>query len=999
MAKFRLALFLLAAAHLTAVQPVLAQTPSGNISGRVTSSDGLPLPGVTVVVNSSSTPGARTAATSVNGDYLLPLLPPGTYTISFELEGFQTLKRSLNLAGTQNATVDLTMSPAAVSVLVEVVAQAQPFVETAQVATSFKQQLMATLPSNRTIDAVLLMAPAVHPTGPRGAYTINGSQSYENLWILNGAVINENLRGLPMTPYIEDAIQEVTVASAGVSAEYGRFAGGVATAVTKSGGNSFSGSFRTTFANDSWRSFTPFESTELILNRARKPSDLKLDSTVPTYEATVGGPLQRDELWFFGAMRSQVQKSQRTTTTTNIPYTFTNDEQRYEGKLTYTPRPGHSVQGSYFNLSQVLNNNAQFTVGDLKSLTRQGQPQSLASVQYTGVLTPNFSLSAQYSERRLTFTEVGSSKTDEIEGTLMLDLSRNLRYWSPTFCSGSACGDGDEQRNNQNVVVKGSYFLSNNASGTHQVVFGYDYFNDNIIANTHASGSEYRIRGTSSVIGADAAIYPVLMPNLNTTLDWNPLVGLSEGSNLRVHSLFVNDNWRWNEHLTLNFGMRLDKNKGTDGDHRTVGKDLSFSPRLAAVWDPRGDGTWAVSGSFARYTMALTSNLAGSTAKGGNAATYRWAYTGPAINPPGTPAGSLVPTEQAIAQVFAWHRALGGNTRPPAAASIPGVNMKLLEPLTSPYSMEYSGGLSRTLGGRGTMRADVVFRDFKNFYGLRTDLGTGTVTDPVTGTFDLNVVENTNRTERQYVGLTTQASYDFGGQVSVGGNYTLSRAWGDVEGESVNTGPSGGTTNNYPEYRVASWNYPVGDLSIDQRHRARLWATYNMPLPEAAGSMTWGLLQQFASGVPYAAVGAINPAPFLTNPGYRTPPAALEYYFLGRNPFHTEATYRTDLSLNYGYRLGRVGDARPELFFHGELLNLFNQYQLCACGENVFRNGGISDLTTITQGARILSAFNPYTTQPVEETHWQKAPNFGRAANRFGYTSPRTFRFSVGLRF
>ena len=68
-----------------------------------------------------------------------------------------------------------------------------------------------------------------------------------------------------------------------------------------------------------------------------------------------------------------------------------NDEQRYEGKLTYTPRSGHSLQGSYFKLTQILENNAQFNVGDLQSLTRQGQPQSLAAVQYTGVLTPNFS--------------------------------------------------------------------------------------------------------------------------------------------------------------------------------------------------------------------------------------------------------------------------------------------------------------------------------------------------------------------------------------------------------------------------------------------------------------------------------------------------------------------------------------------------------------------------------------------------------------------------------
>jgi hypothetical protein len=991
--------FLVAAAVVADVSLARAQAPTGDISGRLTSSDGLPLPGVTVQVTSPSAPGSRSVTTSENGDYLIALLPPGTYTVTFSIEGFQTLQRTINVAGTQDARLDATMSPAGVTATVDVVGQAQPFVETAQVATNFKQQLMAALPSNRTIDAVLLMAPAVHPTGPRGAYTINGAQSYENLWILNGAVINENLRGLPMTPYIEDAIQEVTVASAGVSAEYGRFAGGVATAVTKSGGDSFSGSLRTTFANDSWRSFTPFETTDLILNAQRKPSELKLNATVPTYEATVGGPLQRGELWFFGAMRSQVQKSKRTTTATNIPYTFTNDEQRYEGKLTYTPTAGHSVQGSYFNLSQILHNNAQFTVGDIQSLTRQGQPQSLMAVQYTGVLKPNFSLSAQYSERRLTFTEVGSNATDRINGTLMLDLSRNnLRYWSPTFCSGSACKDGDEERNNQNIVVKGSYFLSDHALGTHQVVFGYDYFNDNIIANTHASGSEYRIRGTSSIIGPGQTIYPTLMPNLNTTLDYNPLVGLSEGSNLRVHSLFLNDSWRQSERLTFNLGVRLDKNDATDGDHHNVGNDLSFSPRLSATWDPRGDGRWAVSGSLARYTMALTSNLAGSTAKGGNSATYRWLYTGPAINPPGTPVESLVPTAEAIARVFEWHESLGGNSRKASATTIPGVNMKLLEPLTSPYSMEYSGGVSRALGRRGTLRTDLVYRNFRNFYGLRTDLQTSTVSDPVGGTFDLNVVENTDRTERQYVGLTTQASYDLP-QVSMGGNYTLSRAWGDVEGESVNTGPSGGTTNNYPEYRVESWNYPVGDLNIDQRHRARLWATYNLPIAPASGLMSVALLQQFASGVPYAAIGFINPTPFMTNPGYLTPPAALEYYFLGRNPFHTEATYRTDLALNYGYRLGRIGDSRPELFFHGELLNVFNQFQLCACGENVFRNGGISDLTTIAQGVQVLAPFNPYSSQPVERTHWQTASNFGQAANRFAFTTPRTFRFSAGVRF
>ncbi len=404
------------------------------------------------------------------------------------------------------------------------------------------------------------MAPAVHPTGPRGAYTINGSQSYENLYMLNGAIINENLRGLPMTPYIEDAIQEVTVASAGVSAEYGRFAGGVATAVTKSGGNRFSGSFRTTFANDSWRSFTPFESTELINNPSRKPSDLKLDITVPTYEATFGGPFQTDRLWFFAAMRSQEQESKRTTVGTNIPYNFVNDEQRYEGKLTYTPKSGHSLQGT---VSQAEPGARPEQLRLQRGRPPQPHQAGSAAEPRVGAIhrgdDANFSMSAQYSSRQLTFTDVGATATDPIDGTLVLDLSRNLRFWSPTFCSGSVCGDGDEQRDNQNFVVKGSYFLSNSSTGTHHMAFGYDYFNDNIYANTHASGSDYRIRTTSAIIRNDQ-IFPVLVPNATTTLDYNPIDQLSEGSNLRMHSLFVNDNWRVNGKLTLNLGVRLDKN-------------------------------------------------------------------------------------------------------------------------------------------------------------------------------------------------------------------------------------------------------------------------------------------------------------------------------------------------------------------------------------------------------------------------------------------------------
>ena len=146
-----------------------AQTTNGTISGHVADSQGLALPGVTVNATSPNLQGVRTVVTSENGDYVLSLLPSGTYTLSFELSGFQTVNKTATLAPTQTLPVDATLGPAGVSETVNVVGRAADVLtQTSQVATNFKQDLIAALPTNRDINAVLLMAPAVHPSGPSG---------------------------------------------------------------------------------------------------------------------------------------------------------------------------------------------------------------------------------------------------------------------------------------------------------------------------------------------------------------------------------------------------------------------------------------------------------------------------------------------------------------------------------------------------------------------------------------------------------------------------------------------------------------------------------------------------------------------------------------------------------------------------------------------------------------------------------------------------------------
>jgi hypothetical protein len=503
------------------------------------------------------------------------------------------------------------------------------------------------------------------------------------------------------------------------------------------------------------------------------------------------------------------------------------------------------------------------------------------------------------------------------------------------------------------------------------------------------------------------------MPN-STQIWYTPVQQSSLGSNLRMHSLFFNDSWRASDRVTLNLGVRWDKNHAQDGGGAVVANKGLLSPRLAVIWDPVGDARWAVNTSYARYVVPMTSNVAASTTAAGNAAVYVWLYQGPAIN--ADPTAPLVASEVAIQRVFDWFDTNGISKNQPVSSFAPGKNIQIVEPLTSPNAEEYTLGTSRQLGSRGTLRMDAVWRRYHDFYSQRADTSTKQVTDQLGNRYDLFLVENTNRVKRRYSGLSTQASIRVSDAVDVGGNYTLSYTSGNFDGETSGAGPSVAQVTAYPEYKSADWNAPEGYLAADQRHRARLWATIESPMPQGAGSLTFGLLQQVGSGTPYGAVGTgssgINSAPYVINPGYIGPPGpggTVDYYFTARDAFRTETTFRTDLSVNYGYRI-HAGRAQPELFFHGEVLNLFRDFQICGCGASAFSNGGATDLTTIGQAVRsprnaptVYQAFNPFTTTPVRGVNWDvnTSPGsaFGSPLSALAYTTPRLFRFSVGVRF
>src|SRR5712691_8119994 len=224
---------------------LFAQATTGNILGTVTS-EGKPLPGVTVTVTSPSLQGSRTAVSGEAGGYNLPSLPPGEYTATFELSGMQTVRKRVTVNVSTTSRADVALKVSSVSEAITVTAAASPTAESTQVTTNFK------------INKITLLSPGVTDAGPNGQITISGSHSFDSIFLVDGVVVNENLRGQPNPLYIEDAIQETTVLTGGVSAEFGRFTGGVVSMITKSGGNEFTGSIRDNLTNPSWTKKTDF---------------------------------------------------------------------------------------------------------------------------------------------------------------------------------------------------------------------------------------------------------------------------------------------------------------------------------------------------------------------------------------------------------------------------------------------------------------------------------------------------------------------------------------------------------------------------------------------------------------------------------------------------------------------------------------------------------------------------------------------------------------------
>ena len=1017
--RFTRFLAVLAILILASVGAFAQSTTTGALTGTVTS-DGAPLPGATITVTSPQAQGSRTAVSDANGNYNIPALPPGDYTVRVELSGLQPVTRTtrVTLAGTTRVDADLRVS--AVTEAITVTASAPATLETQEIQTNLDADLVENLPVARTLIGTVNLAPGVTQSGPGGATTISGGFAYDSTFTVDGAVVNEVLRGQPQNLFIEDAIQETTVQTGAISAEFGRFTGGVVTAITKSGGNEFSGSIRDNLNNPKW-------TAQGALKEPRPQSDL-----VHTYEGTLGGYVVRDRLWFFAAGRTFEYSTGRTLATLGggeIPgtYSASDEETRLEGKLTGQITPRHTLAATYFDIDRTQFNPTELggnplyleekALGGSRSL-----PNRFITGNYNGIITDNLLIEALYAKQDFSFIGAGAdTAAAPNRGTnIFLQGFDGAIIGYPTFCGSCSF---PEERNNNNGKLKASYFLSSAGLGTHNVSAGYEFYEDILKSDNHQSASDFTLytydaslfddhtpSGAYVSRGANGEIL-TSVPQGGALIVWWPILESAKGNSFQTNSFFVNDKWDLNQKLSLNLGLRYDQNEGKDNAGNAVADDSNISPRLGLTYDVFGNGRLRANASYGVYASKIANGNVGDAASpAGSPSLLYWVYYGPDIN--------NVNSDQLLDQVFGWFDSVGGTDNADflLGGGSGGISTQIRKKLETPTMREFSFGLGSQVGTNGFVRVDYQDREWSNYYTSEVSTEIGTVFDPLAGDdLDLELVTNSDDFTRKYKAVLLQGSYRLFNRISVGGNYTWSELKGNITGETGGSGPvTGSGSNYYREYLGYAQNNPIGLLPQDQTHKFRLWASYDLPTP--IGTFNFSALQRFDSGTAYSAIATINPQAELdpatgqlkvrTNPGYIDPPTTANYFVGERGKYRTDDITATDLALNYNLPIGPVN-----IFVQGEVLNLFDDQAV------------ITPNTTVS----VVRSFDPFVQTPQEcpagttsadcRTMFptggiiRKDVNFGKGTSATtgasllpggsagSFQLPRTYRVSFGLRF
>lgn len=637
--------------------PAFAQEQTGAIQGVVRDTSGAVLPGVTVEARSPQVVGASTTVTDAEGIYRFPALPPGTYTITASLQGFQPAKSEGLLALGQLLKIDLALRIATVTETVQVTGES-PLIDVKQNASfaTIQSDMIARIPRGRDFTSVVSTAPGTNNEQYAGGIQIDGASGSENRFIVDGMDTTDVRRGTSNKTVLVDFLQEVQVKSSGYNAEFGGATGGVINVLSKSGSNVYHGSGGTYYTGKPlrgeirpyWR-INPWTDVGGTfpgdLEQVAGRDDDKWNQWNPIFD--IGGPMWKDKLWYYAGFSQNRNDYSRT-----VKYIYSNpvgqqktfdwyNQQRYLNWNTTTQlsnnmrlkvsgahqwnkdrgsAPGFQAQGSTFGgftgAQAVLN--GQSTSGGWTSAPVFTDPQKyVETYQLTGsdytnqlfsgnldwVLTPTFFLNFTGGSLTYNTTQPKNFAADSPR----IYYARSNQTYLPGVIPDSmrhAAGWYDVDRSNslstrqyyQRLFTNVNSILYKSLAGQHTFKFGVRFERIN---NEMANGYQY-------------PIFSIYWNGIRTTGDGRRVRGdygywraRTFGTFGKAHSnnwsLWVQDSWTIKDRLTVNYGVRTEQEEvpsysGGAGIKFSFGD--KFAPRVGFAYDLKGDGKWKAYGSY-----------------------------------------------------------------------------------------------------------------------------------------------------------------------------------------------------------------------------------------------------------------------------------------------------------------------------------------------------------------------------------------------------------------
>ena len=330
------------------VTPAISQVLYGSVVGVVKDSQGATVPGATVTIVNKETNLTRDTISNSEGAFSLINVPPGTYDVKFSLQGFREgVRANVPVTIGQISRVDASLEVGTVSETVTVASEAQLLqTDKADVSTELKSAELTSMPLNRfrNYQALINLVPGTSPMAFGNAETdtparslatnVNGQANTNNSTRTDGAT-NMNIWLPNHNMYVSPAetIDTVNISTSSFDAEQGMAGGAAVTVITKSGTNQFRGS-AFMFHNDDSLNASPY-----YFGSATKPEKLPIDGN--TYGGTVGGPIAKNKLFFFGSFEGY-KREQSLTTFFSVP-----DAQLRVGDFSNARNTNGSVQTIY----------------------------------------------------------------------------------------------------------------------------------------------------------------------------------------------------------------------------------------------------------------------------------------------------------------------------------------------------------------------------------------------------------------------------------------------------------------------------------------------------------------------------------------------------------------------------------------------------------------------------------------------------------------------------